>query len=314
MEEVWPLLLLAALSLFTGVASASLAVSSFTTVLPVLVSAFDIPPLQGLFVVFVLDSVNGVFLFFRYKQKLPDDAPRKILYGLVLSTTAAVLSAHFRGIKFIEGNESVIRGGISALLFILGIAFFFKSYRLWLREKMEGPAAIELAVGPGSLEDGKRAGAGAVVRPETSISSETSVYDDTSPVIRWIKYIAIAIFEVGFLVGTGLFAGFFGFGGGNAFAILYIAVYGWETIPATAVSGLLSAVMVFSLVLVYHFEDIIDVDAVTEPLYVALPCDVIALVVMAGFAIHLSERKLSLFVGVLLFLLGIFATVYSNLA
>ncbi|GBG32843.1 Hypothetical Protein FCC1311_090682 [Hondaea fermentalgiana] len=122
-------LVLAALAGCTGVASASLAVSAYGTLLPVLATGFGIHVLDALFVCFVVDCVNGALVCARYRQRLTARTIWPMLSGACIAVTAAVLVATSFGIELLRSHEGKLKGGVAITDFIMGFGFMVRYYR-----------------------------------------------------------------------------------------------------------------------------------------------------------------------------------------
>ncbi|CAK9017440.1 Hypothetical protein SCF082_LOCUS13642 [Durusdinium trenchii] len=299
-----PTVILGVLAVVTGIAASVLSVSAFVTLLPVLLTAFGYSAIDALFLCLMVDSINGFFVFLRYYSKLGKAQTVPVMAGLAISTSSALLLAFFFGIDFIEEQGETIKGGANLILIIIAFVFLRKGIKMDRDITLEDRVVVEVPEIRHKADD--------LNEPIDTFERDVGMIVDDPPAFpcdatcrkEWcLGFSLFRLFEFCFLVGTGAFGGLFGFGGGNAFAMLYILVYGWDTVPSAGAAGFISGAMTLSLAILFVSTGASDPNVVKDEIYVALPCDLIALVVTTSFAVQLSEKTITIFIGVMLVLL-----------
>lgn len=345
-------LAVAVLAGLTGMASASLAISAYSVLLPVLL--VRMPALDALFVCFALDAVNGACIFVQYRHKLEASSIRPVLTGAAVVMVVSSSVALAFGIDFISSHQSKLKSAVALADFAMGGGFLYRYYRCKAKERVQEPepsdGLLEQAQAPVTthllLEEALLTSAAridndedededddvlmlqgevadradAVVEDEMDAMSVVSMQEEISMVRGFLER-RDALFDVKFkqvfslvyLVVIAGLAGVIGFGGGNAFAIYYIVVHSMETVTATCASGLISGLMTLSLMVVYAGSDSVDVANVFKVIAIALPSDIAAVYVTSHYvAKNMSETAICALVAGLFFVIGTFALIFST--
>jgi uncharacterized membrane protein YfcA len=176
-----------------GVAFATLAVSSWTLVVPILLVAAQSSPPNALFVCFVVDLCNGIFLAVRYRR-LVDWSAVLIVGGIAVLCCAA--SSLFVGIRFVRTHDELLRNGSTfgnyagGLIFLARAAVqFYRSWRDGVRQR-QAAAVAELGAplasfiaegeeeeGEATLVDGHDGGGAALRADRRWAASRASVWN-----------------------------------------------------------------------------------------------------------------------------------------
>mmetsp|Transcript_4286 Transcript_4286/g.6329 ORF Transcript_4286/g.6329 Transcript_4286/m.6329 type:complete len:300 (-) Transcript_4286:1129-2028(-) len=295
MVQAASLVLLGILGGVTGVSSASLAVSAYSVLLPVLANGFSLTPVEALFVCFAIDCLNGFMIGARYRKRLKPKYYRQVFVGCAIVALVACLVAATIGIRFIKRHGEKVKHGVAYIDFLMGLGFLYKFYK---HGNTDDDDASDADVEQPLLEEED---GGGPVPIELDIGGNETIESACSKFACTVGYFTI----------VAAVAGIIGFGGGNAFAIYYIIVYKWETISSTGASGFLSGFMTLSLLITYGCSGYVRLGHVTMYVLICLPTDIIGVILASRFAKQLSEQALCAFVAVMLFGIGIFGTVYS---
>ena len=128
-----------------GVSFATLAVSSWTLVVPILLVAAATQPPNALFICFVIDLCNGIFLALRYRR-LVDWSAVFVLGGIAV--LCCVASSLFVGIRFVRTHDELLRNGSTFGNYAGGLIFlaragvqFYRKWRDGLRARHAAAAA-----------------------------------------------------------------------------------------------------------------------------------------------------------------------------
>jgi uncharacterized membrane protein YfcA len=131
-----------------GVAFATLAVSSWTLLVPVLLVAASTSPPNALFVCFVLDLGNGMLLALRYRRVVDWSA---VALFATLAVICCVGTSLTLGIPFVRTHETLLRNGSTFGNYLGGLVFlaraavqFIGRWRETKRARDEAAAALSI--------------------------------------------------------------------------------------------------------------------------------------------------------------------------
>lgn len=317
--------LLVVVSLFLGGASATIAVSAYSLLLPLLLVWYGLRPLDGLLVCFGADAVNGVLLFVHHRRKLQPRQLQMVLGGAFMAALVAPVAALWFGIGFLKRHGHGMKSTTCLISVLMGLGFLVKWHRLRQRY-LEG-------LGPSGIEDepdllqttsldapmlpGNQAQEQQDVEGGQQLEPNASALEsDSCPELVDGKMYEVEtpklVLSAAFIFTLSVLAGVIGFTGGNAFAILFIAVFRWSHLASTGSGGFMSASLALGLFFAYLADRDASLKTAAPYMAVVLPCCAVGVLISSWFVKKVSEHNLNLIVAAVLILVG-FATLIISL-
>lgn len=333
------------LGVLVGMAAAALSLTSWAILLPMLMVTAEVDVYNALIICFIVDAVNGLFVAWRYIDRV--DKRGAVLIALVASAAAVEVAMSF-GKSFIFKNRKLLESGVGYGDFLGGLLFLVRGFntrnKAALDDEDKRAAYENLADGAiddplgrstkdswqsttSSTKDSLRAtlSSDLVQRPRLSvrysslvICDEQAGEMDVPPVLfldlfdqAWDAktVVKLTVILVGSAVVGGI-CGVIGFGAGTIFMLMYILVLRSTTLEGAGTGSLVMALLMFAMLGVYADE--INIKEIWVYLVIILPCDLLGAQLASHYAVQLTESKLSFAISLLLFFIGTFMTVLSQ--
>jgi len=207
------------------------------------------------------------------------------------------------GIEFVKSHEDRFKHGVTYFSFIIAFVLLFKAYRIWRSSPITDSPEI-MRVPLLDLDDVET-----VVIPDAVYME---LEDASSEIGNEEGQVNAVISSVCFFGIMSCFSGVVGFGGGNAYAMYFILVLKWPVTKSTSASGLISASVMLSMVVLYIWSGVIvDPNKVSLVLGICLPVDFVVNVFTCFHMKELSEHVLMFLVGVIFVIIGAAAAILA---
>ncbi len=265
------------LMILIGVTAATIGYTAWAIVVPLLFVGFGFPAYDTLFASIAADLVNSAILTVIYSRQGKVNMKQGLKFGSIALGGAVV--GVLIGLFIIPNNQSMLRGGVAYMFFVIGAFFLYRGYNM--RKKV----GIEIPVEKDQEEIQKKG-------PLTPRAQ-------------------IGILIAGAIL-VGLMAGFTGMGGGSTVTLIFLFVLGakqgFDTLTSTGTGCFVMLLLSGFLTIVFGFLAE-DITIMLPYLVVILACSSLGTILGARFALKAPEWKLNFLIGIAINIAAILGTI-----
>ena len=263
------------LAIIIGIAAACIGYTAWGIIVPLGFVGFGFSIFDAIVISLLVDFVNSFILTTTYIKKDKVDLKEGTKWGMV-ALIGAIIGA-ILAILFLSRFESLLRGGVAYVFFLLAAFFIYRGYKLGKKEKL---------------------------------SSEQQ--ESHKPKRQLSEKLKTRIMITGFVV-SGFLSGFIGIGGGSNCTLLFLLIYGkekgFDTLKSAGTGNYVMCILTVALTIIFSIAGLVDFTFIWPYLLVALIPSAIGTIIGAKIALKVPESKLNYLVGISITITAIAATI-----
>eukprot|EP01130_Rhizamoeba_saxonica_P019311 TRINITY_DN994_c1_g1_i1.p1 TRINITY_DN994_c1_g1~~TRINITY_DN994_c1_g1_i1.p1 ORF type:complete len:284 (-),score=26.15 TRINITY_DN994_c1_g1_i1:224-1075(-) len=268
------------LGLVIGLSAATVGMSAWTSVFPLLWIGFSLDIYEALFVSVVVDATSGITLLIFYSLQRKIVSYIECLIFSLVAVAFAFLGAYFSH-SILSQYGYIAKRGMGYLILLIAVGFIRRGYVAW---------------------------------KATSIANSQDKREVTVPLVfvgvQRLVYLCASC--LGAL--SGFMSGLVGFGSGLNFTVIFLLLLKKELINATAHGTFVMGILMTSIAWFYGAGFIpLNLSLIWKYLAVAIPSTIVGNVIGATIMIKVSKVYINFVVALLLFIIGLYAIIQPYL-